>query len=152
MRSIRGVKELTTYQKARLQVVGYRAIQSEVHQILRKYDLNTSQWIILGWLYDNVEGLRITAVAEILEVEVPLITALMQPMQQAELVSLKTDPSDRRAKLATLTAKGVNLVKELEPALEKHMAIFDTSIKRSDMDTYFNALQSFIYASNRHKN
>ena len=100
MISKRSTSKLTTYQKARLQVVGYRAIQSEVSELLNKYDLNTSQWIILGWLYDNVEGLRITAIAEILEVEVPLITALMQPMERAKLVSLKVDAADRRDRSA----------------------------------------------------
>jgi hypothetical protein len=67
--------QLTTYQKARLQVVGYRSIQARVSEVLAGYGINTSQWIILGWLLDNPQGLRITALAEVLDVEVPLITA-----------------------------------------------------------------------------
>jgi DNA-binding MarR family transcriptional regulator len=149
MISKRGAAKLTTYQKARLQVVGYRAIQSEVSELLSQYELNTSQWIILGWLYDNPSGMRITAVAEILEVEVPLITALMQPLQRNKLIVLKTDVSDRRAKLATLTKAGVALVAKLEPAMAAQLAAFDSSIKSSEMDSYFSALQSFIYAHNR---
>jgi DNA-binding MarR family transcriptional regulator len=152
MKSMRSAPKLTTYQKARLQVVGYRAIQTEVNELLSQYELNTSQWVILGWLYDNSAGMRITAVAEILEVEVPLITALMQPLQRNKLISLKPDPTDRRAKLATLTKTGVGLVTKLEPAMAAHLSLFDSSIKASEMDSYFNALQSFIYVSNRHKN
>ncbi len=152
MKSMRSAKELTTYQKARLQVVGYRAIQAEVSELLTQYELNTSQWIILGWLYDYVDGLRITAIAEILEVEVPLITALIQPLERAGLVMLKIDPSDRRAKLATLSKGGVELVKKLEPALHKHLAVFDNSVKRAEMENYFSTLQNFIYAANRRKN
>jgi DNA-binding MarR family transcriptional regulator len=147
----RGAPQLTTYQKARLQVVGYRAIQTEVIELLSQYELNTTQWIILGWLYDNPAGMRITAVAEVLEVEVPLITALMQPLQRNRLISLKPDPTDKRAKLATLTKAGVALVAKLEPAMAAQLAVFDNSIKSSEMDSYFNALQNFIYASNRRK-
>ena len=144
--------KLTTYQKARLQVVGYRVIQAEVSELLNKHGINTSQWIILGWLYDHVDGMRITAIAEVLEVEVPLITALIQPIEQQGLIMLKTDPTDRRAKLATLTKAGVDLVKKLEPTLHQHLAIFDNSVKKSDMESYFNSLQQFIYAANRRKN
>lgn len=152
MISKRSALRLTTYQKARLQVVGYRAIQTEVTELLGQYELNTTQWIILGWLYDNPAGMRITAVAEVLEVEVPLITALMQPLQRNKLISLKPDPTDRRAKLATVTKAGVGLVAKLEPAMAAQLAVFDNSIKSSEMDSYFNALQNFIYASKRRRN
>jgi DNA-binding MarR family transcriptional regulator len=151
MISKRGAAKLTTYQKARLQVVGYRAIQTEVTELLSHYELNTSQWVIIGWLYDNPAGMRITAMAEILEVEVPLITALVQPLQRNKLIQLKTDVSDRRAKLATLTKAGFVLVTKLEPAMAAQLAIFDSNIKSSDLDSYYNALQSFIYAINRRK-
>lgn len=150
-RNSRGSSDLKTYQKARLQVVGYRAIQSEVTELLGQYELNTSQWIILGWLYDTPAGMRITAMAEVLEVEVPLITALMQPLQQTKLIVLKTDPTDRRAKLATLTKAGVALVAKLEPAMTAQLELFSSSIKSSEMDSYFNALQHFIYAAKRTK-
>lgn len=152
MTSKHGPATLTTYQKVRLQVVGYRAIQTQIVELLGKYDLNTAQWIILGWLYDNPTGMRISAVAEVLEVETPLITALMRPLRHNKHISIKTDPTDHRAKLATLTDSGVKLVAKLEPAMASHLALFDNSIRRSDMDSYFTALQNFIYASKRRNN
>jgi MarR family transcriptional regulator for hemolysin len=149
MKSKRSADKLTTYQQARLQVVGYRAIQAEINEILNRYDLNTSQWVILGWLHEHPAGQRITALADILGVETPLITALMQPMQQSDLVALKTDTSDRRAKLATLTAKGVGLVAKLEPALARQLAKFEKSLSSGELENYFHVLERFIYASKR---
>jgi DNA-binding MarR family transcriptional regulator len=140
-------KPHTTYQKARLQVVGYRAIQARVNGLLGRYDLNTSQWIILGWLHDNPQGLRVTSIAEVLDVEVPLVTALVQPLEALELVSLRIDPEDRRAKLVSLTRKAARLVPKLEAELTEHLQRFERAVHPGDMDRYFHALQQFIYVA-----
>lgn len=140
---------LSTYQKARLQVVGYRAIQSRVTELLSDYGINTSQWVIMGWLYDNPGGLRVTALGEILEVETPLITALLQPLQGEELVELNTDPTDGRAKLATLTTGGKQLVPKLETQLTAHLQHFEASIGTQAMGDYFAALERFIDVSQK---
>jgi DNA-binding MarR family transcriptional regulator len=140
---------MNSYEKARLQVVGYRAIQNRVHELLSQYDINTSQWIILGWLHDHPEGLRVTALGEVLEVETPLITALLQPLQVVGLIRLNTDPTDGRAKLATLSGKGKKLVLKLEDQLTAHLKHFDECISSDEMRTYFRALEQFIRASNR---
>jgi DNA-binding MarR family transcriptional regulator len=134
-----------TYHKARLQVVGYRSIQARVNELLNGYALNTSQWIILGWLYDNPQGLRISALAEVLDVEVPLVTSLVQPLQAMDLVILRIDPEDRRAKLASLSTAGSKLVPEIEAELAAHLQPFDRSLKPGEMEQYFSALQHFIY-------
>ena len=138
---------MSTYENARLQVVGYRAIQNRVNELLSEYDMNTSQWIILGWLYDHPGGLRVTALGEVLEVETPLITALLQPLQARGLVRLNADPTDGRAKLTTLSKKGTQLVPKLEKQLTNHLQHFEASISPAEMRTYFMALEHFILAS-----
>lgn len=149
MKADNSTPTMSTYQKARLQVVGYRAIQSRVTELLSDYGINTSQWVILGWLYDNPNGLRVTALGEILEVETPLITALLQPLQAEELVVLNTDPADGRAKLATLTTEGKQLVPKLEKELTAHLQHFETSIGSRAMADYFAALERFIDVSKK---
>jgi DNA-binding MarR family transcriptional regulator len=149
MKNKRPARQLTTYQQARLQVVGYRAIQAEVHSLLDSFGLNTSQWVILGWLYDHPAGLRITALAEILDVETPLITALLQPLVKNRFVTQKTDPSDKRARLASLTEKGVGLVTKLEPQLTTYLERFNKNISQAELDNYFQVLEYYMRASNR---
>jgi DNA-binding MarR family transcriptional regulator len=140
---------MNSYEKARLQVVGYRTVQNRISELLSEYGINTSQWVILGWLFDNPAGLRVTALGEVLDVETPLITALLQPLQTDKLVSLNTDPTDGRAKLATLTEKGEELVPQLEKRLTEHMKPFDDSISEADMRSYFQALENFIRADKK---
>ena len=138
---------MATYHKAQLQVVGYRAIPSRVNAALSSHDLNTSQWIILGWLHDNAGGLRVSKLAEVLDVETPLITALVQPLRERQLVRQHTDPTDGRAKLVQLTAAGSQLVKKLEDELQAKLQVFEKAVTPAHMQQYFDALQRFIDAS-----
>jgi DNA-binding MarR family transcriptional regulator len=115
--------------------------------LLANYGINTSQWIILGWLYDYPEGLRVSALAEVLDVEVPLVTALVQPLEGLGLVSLRADPEDGRAKLVSLTASALKLVPQLEVELTEHLSHFDRALNADEMKQYFDALQQFIYVS-----
>lgn len=138
---------LTSYQKARLQVVGYRSIQARVNELLSEHGINTSQWIILGWLHDHPKGLRVTALAEILNVETPLITALLQPLRGAGHITLTTDPTDKRAKLARLSTAGAKLVPSLERDMMAHLSLYDRALSADEMSTYFEALERFIEVS-----
>jgi DNA-binding MarR family transcriptional regulator len=147
MKSKRAAAPLTTYQKARLQVIGYRAIQARVNEVLNQHGINTSQWIILGWLHEHSEGLRVTALAEVLDVETPLATALLQALQEINLTQVQTDPTDRRARIVRLTTKGQKLVPQLEHSLTTHLRIFDRAIRPEDMAAYFTALEQFMYVS-----
>lgn len=147
MRSKHNDVRLTTYEKARLQVVGYRAIQNRVNEVLSQYDINTSQWIILGWLFEHPGGLRVTALADILDVETPLATALLQALQDLNTVNIQTDPSDRRARIVTLTGHGQRLVPVVEQALTEHLRIFDRAVQGDAMALYFTALERFTYAA-----
>lgn len=143
---------LTSYQKARLQVVGYRLIQARVNELLSEHGINTSQWIIMGWLHDHPKGLRVTALAEILNVETPLITSLLQPLHGAGHITLRTDPADKRAKLAQLSGAGSKLVPELERAMLAHLSLYDQALSPAEMSTYFSALERFVEVSGKSAN
>jgi DNA-binding MarR family transcriptional regulator len=147
MISRRSTPQLTTYQKARLQVVGYRTVQAHITRVLERRHLNTSQWVILGWLRDNPEGLRVTKLAEVLAVETPLITNLVQPMQASGLVDSVADTQDKRAKRLTLTEKGDELVRHLEVELGDHLKFIEDGFKRQELDAYFTALERFVQNS-----
>jgi DNA-binding MarR family transcriptional regulator len=148
----RGLIPLTSYQKARLQVVGYRTIQNSVNQALSKYELNTSQWIILGWLHDSSDGMRVTALASILDVETPLITTLISPLLRRELIVSEADPEDKRAKRLRLTEEGEALVLQLESQVHNNLSFYETGFKRSELEAYFDALARFIENAKQQKN
>lgn len=144
MRGRSQVPELTTYQKARLQVVGYRTIQNSVNKVLSAHELNTSQWIILGWLQDNPAGMRVTALASVLDVETPLITTLISPLLRRGLIISESDQTDKRAKQLRLTEEGLVLVMQLEPELTERLKFYEVGFKKGELEAYFEALEQFI--------
>lgn len=136
--------DLTTYQQAQLQVVGYRTIQSRVNEVIAEYGINTSQWIMLGWLHEHKDELRITYFAEILNVETPLVTALLQDLLTSKYVQVKQDSQDRRAKIVSLTKSGSDLVPNVEQALHSALEPLIRGIKKADLSTYFSVLRAIM--------
>jgi MarR family transcriptional regulator, transcriptional regulator for hemolysin len=141
-------KRLTTYEQVRLQIVGYRLLQSKISEVLSVYSLNSSQWIILGRLSEHPDGLRITAIAEFLAVEIPLVTVLLQDLESLSLVTLGRDPLDGRAKVVQLTPQASKLVPTIEAELRSHIRPLIKNVPAAELDQYYKVLQT-ILASRR---
>jgi DNA-binding MarR family transcriptional regulator len=135
---------LPTYRKALLQVLAYKNIQIVVNKALGQFDLSTTQWIILGLLSEYPEGLRTTDFAAALQVEVPFITTLTQPLLKREIVTQRAHHIDKRAKLFALTEEGQLLVIEIEQKLALRLRAIENGISMAQLSTYFSALRSLI--------
>ncbi len=132
-----------TYKAAVLQTGAHRELRNHVVSTLANYDLTTSEWTILGHIYHN-ESLRFVDIAELLDVEPPHITTLIDILQKKKLVMRKDDPSDRRAKRIFLTKKAQELVPEIEIELSTRMNLLLEGISPEEMKTYFKVLETII--------
>jgi MarR family transcriptional regulator for hemolysin len=139
---------MTTYQKALLQMVAYRNIRASVQEVLDDYNLNTTQWIILGLVHDHPQRFRITDIASSLQVEGTLITNLTHRLVEAGYLKTTVSSADSRARLLALTPAGKTLVAKLEPELATHLKKLETDLPSTDLAGYFDTLQSFIDNSN----
>lgn len=135
---------LPTYKQALLQTVAYRNIQTEVNSVLQKYDLNTTQWIILGFVHDCPTVLRVTDIAELLQVEGPFITSLVRKLAHKSYVRLRAHPKDSRARLLELTNEGTQLVPEVEKELSAHLSKLIHGFPPEDLTKYFQILERLI--------
>lgn len=143
-RGRRSGKPLPTYKKAMIQVVAYRRIRSMVTTALKRFQLNTTQWMMLEVLYESATGLRITDIAHSLEVEVPLITRLSQSLLKEGLIENKQAVRDKRAKPLLLTARGMNLVKTVEQEIEKRTKRMEAGLSDKQLKQYFATLETFM--------
>ena len=67
-----------------------------------------------------------TAVASLLAWIAPHLTAALKPLQRRALVIITVDPTDRRARLMTLTPKGRKLLTQAVPIWQStHLAVED---------------------------
>lgn len=135
------VKNRTTYRAGLLQAKVYRALKCYTGEKLAPYGITTMDWAFLGLLQDNVEGMRLSALAEELGVEAPFVTVLFAKMRKMDLIDSKQDLKDSRAKNIFLTTKGKQFIPKIESIVYEEMKIFIEGISKSDLLTYITVLE-----------
>jgi DNA-binding MarR family transcriptional regulator len=81
-----------------------------------------------SWLLDRVvasEPVRMSRLAELMEVDKSTMTTEIRRLEKAKLVSRRPDPSDRRAVLVTSTAAGRTAIARHRQAAQ---AVYDTLV------------------------
>jgi DNA-binding MarR family transcriptional regulator len=138
-------EKFPSYKKANLQFVAYRRIQTMVSSLLARFHLNTTQWIMLGLVNEAPTGLRVTDMAKVLQVEMPLITTTAHSLIASGLMHSQAHIRDKRAKMLTLTPKGEEYLGRVESFLSANMQKLEEGVDPSDMKLYFKMLQKISY-------
>ena len=97
--------KIPTYTTSLYQVKAQRILRDKVTHALSDYELSSTEWTILGQIYEHKDGIRLSELAIMLGVEAPLITNLIERLVKKELVQKHAHPRDKRAKLLFLTKK-----------------------------------------------
>ena len=135
-------KPLPSYKKTNLQMVAYRHIQTALTSLLSKFQLNTTQWVMLGLMSESATGLRVTDMARALQVEMPLITTTTQSLVRQGLMKTMAHARDKRAKLLMLTPKGKELVGEIEAYVSNNLRQqLEKGVEPEELKLYFKMLQ-----------
>ena len=104
------------YHVALLQDRVYRKLRDVLSYQVGQFDINLSEWAILGQLYAK-KTLITTELAFLLAVEAPYITRMLKLLDKKGLVEQGEDTEDKRSHSISLTAKGKQLVEQLEKQL-----------------------------------
>ncbi|QDL93716.1 MarR family transcriptional regulator [Paroceanicella profunda] len=91
------------------------------HTLLAAQGLRVPEWRILACLASR-EGLKVTELAQQTLFDQPRLTKTLNIMERAGLVRRRSDPSDRRLALVTLTAEGRARVAPLLQQARDHEA------------------------------
>ncbi|CAN5199048.1 hypothetical protein BH09PAT3_BH09PAT3_5780 [soil metagenome] len=140
---------LATYQKTMLQTVAYKYIRETIGSTLKTFKLNTSQWMIMGILRDSKEGQTASKIASMMQVEVPLITTLSQPLLAMGCIEQTTSEQDRRSKPLIITEGGEILTSRVEQAIAEDLKLLEANISQADLTQYFATLRQFIVNGQR---
>ena len=133
-----------TYVSATEQMRAHRVLRSNVNAVLEPYGINATQWSILGFLFEQVDGIRPTDLANMLDVKAPLITMLAIPLAQMSLIHRIDQESDKRTRSLRLTAKGRSTVQEIESQLIQLGPSLFSGISQAEMRTYHKVLLAII--------
>jgi DNA-binding MarR family transcriptional regulator len=94
-------------------------LEHEINDALKPYDLTSTQYNVLRILRGaGDKGLCGREVGERLITQVPDVPRLLDRMTDAGVIARKRDPEDRRHVTARITPKGLQLLQEVQPALD----------------------------------
>ena len=90
-----------------------RLLRNHIDQRAKGRGTTRAQWIVLFRLRQQ-EGLSQVDLADVLELQPISLVRLLDRLVEAKLLERKPDPTDRRANQLFLTAKGRQLVDDLD--------------------------------------
>ena len=100
-----------------------RALARRFDDALRPLGLTNGQFSLMMSL-NRPEPPAMAAVASLLAMDRTTLTAALKPLQRRGLISVKVAPTDRRARMMSLTPKGRKLLAQAVPIWEStHLAV-----------------------------
>jgi len=130
-------RQLTTYQAVILQARAYRTVRTFMVETLRNYGLTLTEWLMIGVVVDtNRDGARISDLAEVLGVELPVITNLVKRAELTGWVTRTTDTTDKRAKRIISTMEGREKACDIEGELQTATGTWLKDLDVSMLDGY----------------
>jgi DNA-binding MarR family transcriptional regulator len=94
-----------------------RALARRFDEALRPLELTNGQFSLLMSL-NRPQPAPMSSVAALLAMDRTTLTAALKPLERRRLLKISTDPKDRRARLLTLTPKGMALLTKALPIWE----------------------------------
>ena len=143
------LSNFTTYQAGLLQARAYRTLKEFMVTKLRKYNLTMMKWAILGHVYDSqLEGVKVSELAKIIDVEISFITNMINQLEASKLVVRKHDRADKRVRRIIVTPKAKKLVEEVESDLRTEMRGWLSNINTPALLGYVMVLNKIVQKSN----
>lgn len=132
---------LPLYRIALLHAKANRIIKRWSFTYISQFKLTSVEWVILGYLADNLEGKRIRDIAQEISVEAPFITSLLNKLQKSKFIKSEVEKKDKRAKTVKITKAGLNALDEIKKQLnDKEINIF-SALSQPELRTYMNVLE-----------
>jgi len=118
-------------------------LEHEINDALKPYDLTSTQYNVLRILRGaGAAGLCGREIGERLITPVPDVPRLLDRMTAAGLLARTRDPADRRHVTARITPKGLDLLNEVQPALDAIERRRIGSISRDRIRTLIQLLEA----------
>ncbi len=134
------MSKISTYQIGLIQAQAYRYLQVQFQAALAPFELTIPEWSLLGLLYDNKE-MNLTQITQALKTKASHPTVLVDQLEKRGLVSRSLHRKDKRTKIVSLTAKGKDLVPNVEMQARVRIGLAVGHIDRELLEDYFKALQ-----------
>lgn len=142
--------QLTTYQAVIAQSRAFRALRCFMSNTLLQHNLTMTQWLMLGMVVDSKEsGIRVSDLADILGVEMPAVTNLVNRAEQAGQIKRVADHADKRSRRVVVTPEFAECICAIEGELQHEAQQWMCGLSRQDMDGYFAIVEALATCDNK---
>lgn len=135
--------DFTTYQAGVLQARAYRNLREFMTSHLKEHEYTMMEWALVGLVYDYTSegGARVGQLATILDVEISLITNMLNVLERRDLIKRIVDSSDKRARRIVTTRKAEADVKKIEKKMRTEMKKWLGNVSTRQLFSYVRTLQ-----------
>ena len=134
---------IRAYHAHLLQSTSYRIIQEVLTKTLYTYNVTIPEWKLLVLTTEKVAQ-RHADLAQIMDIERPLVTVLIDSLEKKRLVRRTRDMVDRRAKVIVATSQGIALIREIEPKVRLVMKQLLRGITTDEITIYMKVLTTIV--------
>jgi DNA-binding MarR family transcriptional regulator len=131
------------YNSGLIQGKAYRVLTAHIASVLLPYNLSIPEWKLLGQLAEH-GTLKLAKLAELLGVEAPLVTSLVDSLEMKGLVKRTNDPQDKRAKLLEATKKSLTILEDIEPKMKAKIRLLLHGTTEEEISTYLKVLKVIV--------
>ena len=134
--------EITMYELALLHSRADRALRFVIARALEQYGITMMQWLLLATVQNGPKnGMRMSELADTLDVTMPQITALMNDVVKLKLAKQKINNHDRRSRQLMITSGGSQQLKQIEATIDKTLRSWLNDIDNDELGAYITTVQ-----------
>lgn len=119
-----------------------RLSNKRLNEKISKWDIYSSQWGILLYLYDKKQCTQVE-LSKYLNVEAPTITRTLKRMETSNWIK-RTVGHDKREKKIELTDKSYSMFEELNQASNEIEEIITNNISQNDLEIFNKTLYKIM--------
>jgi|GEM_PF-836980 len=137
-------RKLRTYEIGLLQSKASRILRARTMVFLKPQGIAEIDWSLLGLLCQTKNGMRLVDAADILGVDPPFVTIIVNKLVKKAFLRRKNDATDRRAKRILLTENGRAFVNDMEKEIRAGMRPLLTGINAESFLGYLQVLEIIL--------
>lgn len=119
------------------------SLDRAVEQKIRPFGITSTQYNVLRILRGaHPRGLTCSSIGDRMITAEPDVTRLLSRLRKVKLVRQHRDRRDRRVLWTQISAQGLNLLKEMDPMVEKAPVELLGHLKRDDLDRLIELLEA----------
>ena len=123
----------------------FRATKDVIAKSLQDFDITIMQWLLLGYVEKNSDGTTAGAIADELNITMPLVTRFTAALSAKGMIQIKPLPSDKRTKLISITKMGKELLISSDPIVKKALKDWLAPIPQEEVRTYIAVMLKVAY-------